>query len=69
MIPTPAQAERRLHQILRRGSVNLGQGPNVERLMLMLTRSCELRCAYCLVQKRKARPRCLWRTQAGPSTY
>jgi pyruvate-formate lyase-activating enzyme len=56
MIPTPAQAERRLHQILRRGSLNLGQKPNIERLMLMLTRSCELRCAYCLVQKKEDAP-------------
>ena len=51
MIPTPKQAEHRLEQILRRGSVNLGGGPGVERLMLMLTRSCELRCGYCLVDK------------------
>ena len=51
MIPTPDQAQKRLGQILRRGSVNLGEGPGVERLMLMLTRSCELRCGYCLVDK------------------
>ncbi len=53
MIPTPEQASRRLEQILRRGSVNLGQGPGTERLMLMLTRSCELRCGYCLVDKQE----------------
>ena len=51
MIPTPEQAAKRLNQILRRGSVNLGEGPGTERLMLMLTRSCELRCGYCLVDK------------------
>ena len=36
MIPTPEQAAKRLNQILRRGSVNLGEGPGTERLMLML---------------------------------
>ena len=51
MIPSPEQSARRLAQILKRGSVNLGDGPGHERLMLMLTRSCELRCGYCLVQK------------------
>jgi len=51
MIPSPEQSARRLAQILKRGSVNLGGGPGHERLMLMLTRSCELRCGYCLVQK------------------
>ena len=56
MIPTPEQAQRRLQQILRRGSVNLGQGPGTERLMLMLTRSCELRCGYCLVDKKEGAP-------------
>ena len=56
MIPTPEQAQRRLQQILRRGSVNLGQGPGTERLMLMLTRSCELRCGYCLVDKKEDAP-------------
>lgn len=56
MIPTAEQAQKRLDQILRRGSVNLGQGPGTERLMLMLTRSCELRCGYCLVDKREDGP-------------
>jgi len=56
VIPTPAQAEQRLTQILRRGSANLGQGPGTERLMLMLTRSCELRCGYCLVDKQEDAP-------------
>ena len=53
MIPTPEQSSHRLEQILRRGSVNLGGGPGIERLMLMLTRSCELRCGYCLVDKQE----------------
>ena len=53
MIPTPEQAAARLRAILERGSVNLGGGADTERLMLMLTRSCELRCGYCLVQKRE----------------
>ena len=56
MIPTPEQAQHRLGQILRRGSVNLGEGPGTERLMLMLTRSCELRCGYCLVDKMEDAP-------------
>jgi sulfatase maturation enzyme AslB (radical SAM superfamily) len=56
VIPSPQQAQRRLAQILRRGSVNLGKGPGIERLMLMLTRSCELRCGYCLVDKQEDAP-------------
>jgi len=56
VIPAPEQAQRRLGQILKRGSVNLGQGPGTERLMLMLTRSCELRCGYCLVNKMEDAP-------------
>jgi pyruvate-formate lyase-activating enzyme len=56
VIPTAQQAEVRLQQILRRGSVNLGHDPDIERLMLMLTRSCELRCGYCFVQKREDAP-------------
>jgi len=56
MIPTAAQADRRLGQILRRGSVNLGEVSGIERLMLMLTRSCELRCGYCLVDKQEDAP-------------
>jgi MoaA/NifB/PqqE/SkfB family radical SAM enzyme len=51
MIPTNRQAERRLRQILARGSANLGEKPDCERLMLMVTRDCELRCAYCFVDK------------------
>jgi MoaA/NifB/PqqE/SkfB family radical SAM enzyme len=51
VIPTRAQSKLRLAEILARGSVNLGEGPDIERLMLMLTRSCELRCGYCFVQK------------------
>jgi uncharacterized Fe-S cluster-containing radical SAM superfamily protein len=51
MIPSFEQTEDHLHSILARGSVNLGEGANTERLMLMLTRSCHLRCGYCWVQK------------------
>ncbi len=47
VLPTPAQAERRLAQILAADSAQTGG--HADRLMLMLTRSCELRCAYCLV--------------------
>jgi len=55
-IPTAEQAEHRLQQILRRGDVNLGAAAGCERLMLMLTRSCELRCGYCYVQKDEHAP-------------
>lgn len=49
-IPLPdAHIERRLQQILRRGSMNVGGNALFDRLMLMMTRSCELRCAYCMV--------------------
>ena len=51
MIPSPQEIDERLMQILARGSVNLGEQANIERLMLMMTRSCHLRCAYCFVQK------------------
>ncbi len=51
--PTPEAVEARLAEILARGSVNLGGTANIERLMLMLTRSCELRCGYCFVNKRE----------------
>ncbi|MBM4366548.1 MAG: radical SAM protein [Deltaproteobacteria bacterium] len=47
MLPTLAQAERRLAQVLAADSAQTGG--HTDRLMLMLTRSCELRCAYCLV--------------------
>lgn len=56
MIPTHAQADRRLRQILARGSANLGEGPDAERLMLMVTRDCALRCAYCFVDKTEHGP-------------
>jgi hypothetical protein len=46
---TADQIERRLQQILRRGSRNVGGSASMARLMLMITRSCELRCAYCVV--------------------
>lgn len=49
--PEPEAVEQRLAQILERGSTILGEKPNTERLMLMVTRSCELRCGYCFVQK------------------
>lgn len=51
MIPSPEAVDRRLAEILVRGDVNLGAAADTERLMLMLTRSCELRCGYCFVQK------------------
>ena len=51
LVPTRDAVRRRLQQILARGSNNLGAKADTERLMLMLTRSCELRCSYCFVQK------------------
>lgn len=51
VIPTPTEAEARLRETLARGSVNLGKTAGIERLMLMLTRSCHLRCSYCFVDK------------------
>jgi pyruvate-formate lyase-activating enzyme len=50
-IPSAEDVEARLAELLARGSVNLGAGAKTERLMLMLTRSCELRCSYCMVEK------------------
>jgi pyruvate-formate lyase-activating enzyme len=50
-VPTDAEVSARLERILARGSLNLGAASGIERLMLMLTRSCELRCGYCFVQK------------------
>jgi molybdenum cofactor biosynthesis enzyme MoaA len=45
----PHHVETRLAQILRRGSRNVGEQGTMARLMVMATRSCELRCAYCLI--------------------
>ncbi|TNF33754.1 MAG: radical SAM protein [Deltaproteobacteria bacterium] len=56
-LPTPAEARENLRRILTRGSVNLGAASGVERLLLMVTRSCQLRCGYCFVDK----------TESGPS--
>jgi hypothetical protein len=52
-LPTPAQVERRLAQILAADSAQTGGGARTARLMLMLTRSCELRCSYCFVALRE----------------
>ena len=49
--PSREEAQLRLEDILSRGSLLLGKEANIERLMLMITRSCELRCSYCFVQK------------------
>ena len=54
VVPEAADVERRLEEILDRGSVNLGEQAGIERLMLMVTRSCELRCGYCFVNKTEA---------------
>lgn len=59
MIALPSQAEATAHlrRLLARGTVNLGAAAGTERLMLMVTRSCHLRCGYCFVAK----------TETGPS--
>ena len=49
ILPRPEHVTRRLDQIIRRGSANTGHTVGMERLMLMLTRSCDLRCSYCWV--------------------
>lgn len=46
---SPAQIDRRLAQILAADSAQTGASGGTARLMLMLTRSCELRCSYCFV--------------------
>lgn len=48
-LPTPDQVDRRLRQMLAADSAQTGDAGRTARLMLMLTRSCELRCAYCFV--------------------
>jgi pyruvate-formate lyase-activating enzyme len=55
-LPTPAEAKENLRRILARGSVNLGAASGVERLLLMVTRSCQLRCGYCFVDKSESGP-------------
>ena len=55
-LPTESAVTARLMAILARGSVNLGATAGIERLMLMLTRSCHLRCPYCLVSKTETGP-------------
>jgi sulfatase maturation enzyme AslB (radical SAM superfamily) len=49
VLPGTEHVDRRLEQILRRDSSNVGTSASMERLMLMLTRSCDLRCSYCFV--------------------
>lgn len=49
VLPRPEHVTKRMAQILRRGSMNVGGNATMDRLMLMLTRSCELRCSYCMV--------------------
>lgn len=49
VLPTDEQIQKRVQQILRRGSLNVGGNAPMDRLMLMFTRSCELRCSYCFV--------------------
>ncbi|MDP2314664.1 MAG: radical SAM protein [Pseudomonadota bacterium] len=51
-LPSPAHIDRRLAQMLAADSARTGAGKTA-RLMLMLTRSCELRCAYCFVALRE----------------
>jgi hypothetical protein len=46
---TDAELDARVAHMLARDSLNLGQSSDQDRLMLMLTRSCELRCSYCFV--------------------
>ena len=48
-LPTAEQVNRRLRQILAADSAQTGDGARTDRLMMMLTRSCELRCSYCFV--------------------
>ena len=48
-LPTDEQVRRRLSQILAADSAQTGDRATTDRLMLMLTRSCELRCSYCFV--------------------
>lgn len=50
-LPSPSEVQAQLDHILARGDLNLGARADHERLMLMLTRSCELRCGYCFVDK------------------
>ena len=49
ILPRPEHVTQRLRQIVRRGSANTGQVAEMDRLMLMITRSCDLRCSYCWV--------------------
>ena len=49
MLPSAQQIDGRLAQILRRGSLTAGPSASVARIMVVLTRACELRCSYCLV--------------------
>jgi pyruvate-formate lyase-activating enzyme len=48
-LPTADAVSERVEAMLDRDSVNLGPESGQDRLMLMLTRSCELRCSYCFV--------------------
>ena len=47
--PAPAEVDAHVGVMLSRDSLNLGESSDQDRLMLMMTRSCELRCSYCFV--------------------
>ena len=48
-LPDSDEISERVTAILDRDSINLGPESGQDRLILMLTRSCELRCSYCFV--------------------
>lgn len=49
-LPTPQAIERHVEIMLERDSLNVGLEGQQDRLMFMMTRSCELRCSYCFVR-------------------
>lgn len=66
---TNAEIDARVAQMLARDSLNLGGGSDQDRLMLMLTRSCELRCSYCFVALSEAGRGQDHPGQADPATF
>ena len=49
-IPDDDVIARHVQTMLDRDSQNVGLDGQQDRLLLMLTRSCELRCSYCFVR-------------------
>ena len=49
-LPSPDAVQAHVQTMLDRDSLEVGVEGRQDRLMMMMTRSCELRCSYCFVR-------------------